>query len=293
MRRLVAFLLVFGGVVSVGFAGERALHYFVNDSISVEINDYEYVYDQIRYRYGTSTWIDNLYHLSVAFWDGSTIWEYNTTTRPNGFSGLVEVEDWTFSGPDPHSSAHVILGDDATTPSFTIEMTIRMEGDGFKGIRTDFVIRAVSGSLSGAKLYLYGDPKVSGDDWTNRGAYSASNDLFYIYDVDNTPNLAWGVSRSCAGTCADLQMHYYGHQYSGSYGTEPMRAYMLTGDNYPDLVDGSSGNQVAGWNWDLGSFSGSVELTVYMGVGTSLADLVEEIRAPIFRDGFEDGTRWW
>ncbi len=270
------------------------LHYFVNDSISIEINDYEYPYDQIRYLHGTSTWINNLYNLKIAFWDGSTIWEYNTTTIPNGFTGLKEVQSWTVTGTDPHQTAHVILGDHATTPSFTIDLTIHMEGDGFKGFRSDYVITAVTGSLSNAKLYLYGDPRISNDDWTNRSAYSAAEDLFYVYDIANTPNLWWGVARSCVAPCDSPPMHYYGHHYTGSYGTDPMRAYMTAGSNLPDIADNTEGNQVAAWNWDLGTFSGSVSFTIYMGLGTDLADLVEEVKAPIFRDGFETGgAGWW
>ncbi|MEE4271178.1 MAG: hypothetical protein V2I67_05870 [Thermoanaerobaculales bacterium] len=293
MRKLWIVLLV---VVAAGTASttsaSRALHYFENDKISIEVNDYEYPYDQIRYLHGTSNWINNLYHLKLAFWDGSQIWEYNTTTLPNGFTGLVEVQDWVVSGADPVQTAHVVLGDHATTPSFTIDLTIHMEGDGFKGVRSDYVITAVTGSLSGAKLYLYGDPRISNDDWTNRS--TVTQGLFHVYDTANTPNLWWSVATNCGAGCSAIPVHYYGHHYSGSYGTEPLRGYMLTGSNLPDLANNDEGNQVAGWNWDLGSFSGSVSFTIYMGVGTSFADLQHEVQAPIFRDGFESGTTdWW
>lgn len=293
MRRLSLTVLISLVVCTTGPAwGSRTLHYFENDLISIEVNDYEYPYDQIRYLYGTSTWINNMYHLKLAFWDGSEIWEYNTTTLPNGFSGLHEVQGWVVTGTDPHQSAHVVLGDHATNPTFTIALTIRMEGDGYKGVRSEYTITAVSGSLSEAKLYLYGDPRISNDDWTNRSRHS--DGLFHVYDVANTPNLWWGVARNCAEPCASIPVHYYGHHYSGSYGTEPMRSYMLVGANLPDLADNTEGNQVAGWNWDLGSFSGSVSFSVYMGLGTSFTDLQNEVQAPIFRDGFESGdTIWW
>ena len=69
-----------------------------------------------------------------------------------------------------------------------------------------------------------------------------------------------------------------------------MRDLMVQGLNYPDTATSTLGDQMAGWNWDLGSFNGSLRFTVYTGLGTSLADLAGQV-TPIFVDGFEDGTQ--
>ncbi len=283
-------VLVIAGVPSL-VAEEKALHYWENDLIKTEVNDYEYPYDQISYRYSSPEWVSNLVELKVALWDGSSVWEYNTTKLPNGFNGMVEVQDWTFSGSGANQFAHVVLGDHLTTPSFTVDVTIHMEGNGSKAIRSDFVITSIGGSLPGAKLYLYGDPNVSGNLSSDRSAYDSSHGLCYAYDPTTTPHLYFGLA-PVTGT--QLAMHYYGHLWSGTYGTEPMRAYMLSGQDLPDVSTATAGDQVVGWSWSLGTVSGSVGLTVYMGVGASLADLIGEVWAPIHRDGFESGnTSWW
>lgn len=293
-RRVILVTLV-AAAVAVGW-GSKALHVMENDEIKVEINDYEYPYDQIEYLQGTSNWIENLYHLKLAFWDGGQIWEYNTTTLPNGFSRLVEVQDWSFTGTDPNRQGHVRLGDHATTPGFTIDLTVRMEGDGVKAVRSDFVIDlAPSKTLrSSPKLYLYGDPKVSGSDWTNRSAYRASRNVFYVYDTDTTPNLYFGLYSPQADLAPRYRSRHMGAPYTGAYGTELLRAYISTGQNLPNTVSATAGNKVAAWSWDLGTTGGNRELTVYMGLGTSVADLADEIHAPLFLDGFESGgTAAW
>ncbi len=294
MPRLVVLALV-ASLTPPVLAGE-ALHVMENNEIKVEINDYEYPYDQIEYLEGVSTWIENLYHLKLAFWDGGQIWEYNTTTLPNGFQRLVEVQDWTFGGTDPWRWAHVRLGDHPTGPGFTIDLTITMEGHGTKAIRSDFVIDVTASEAlrSSPKLYLYGDPKVSGSDWTNTSGYRRWRDLFYVCDTQTTPNLYFGLSSPQARQWGGYPMSFYGHAYGGSYGTEQMRTYMITGQSFPMITNPTAGNQVAGWSWNLGGGTANRTLTVYMGLGTSVQDLGDEIHAPLFVDGFDSGdTTVW
>lgn len=294
-RQILVGVVVIAATVSVGW-GAKALHVMENNEIKVEINDYEYPYDQIEYLYGASTWIENLYHLKLAFWDGGEIWEYNTTTLPNGFSRLVEVQDWSFTGTDPNRVAHVRLGDHATTPTFTIDLTIRMQGNGVKAIKSDFVIdmTAAKTTRSSPKLYLYGDPKVSGSDWTNRSGYRGWRNVFYVFDTQTTPNLYFGLYSPQADTGPHYRCSFQGTAYTGSYGTELIRNYMVTGQNLPNQVNNTAGNQVGAWAWDLGTGTANRAFTVYMGLGTSIDDLADEVHAPIFLDGFESGntSRW-
>jgi hypothetical protein len=287
---ILAFVAMMFGATAPASAQDLALHYWENDSIKTEVNDYEYPYDQISYRYGTPLWVSNLVELRLALWNGSEVWEYNTTKQVNGFYILTEVEDWTFSGAGPHQFAHVVLGDHAAVPTFTIDLTIHMEGNGSKAIRSDIVVSGVSGTMSGAKLYLYGDPNVSGNLTNDRVAYDASHGLFYAYDSTTTPNLFFGLAHA---TGTQLAMHYRGHVWTTPWLILDNIRY---GQNLPDTGPAGAGDQVAGWNWDLGTVAagGSANLTFYMGVGTSLNDLVNEVWAPLHRDGFESGdTSWW
>lgn len=287
---IVACVVMVIAAVAPVSAQDRALHYWENDSIKTEVNDYEYPYDQISYKYGTPLWVSNLVELRLALWTGAEVWEYNITKQVNGFHILTEVQDWTFSGGGAHQFAHVVLGDHETTPTFTIDLTIHMEGNGTKAIRSDIVVHGVSGTLSGAKLYLYGDPNVSGNLTNDRLAFDASHGLFYVYDSATTPNLYFGLAHASGTPHA---MHYRGHLWTSPW---PILDNIRSGQSLPDTAPAGAGDQIAGWSWDLGTLAagGSAELTVYMGVGTSLGDLVNEVWAPLHRDGFESGdTSWW
>jgi hypothetical protein len=305
LKSLIGSSVVLLLCVSSSLAWEnKSLLRMINDKIQVEINDYEYPYDQISYDKDLGpdpvedrTWVSNLVDFKIAFWDGSgETYEYNTTKRPNEFAALVEVVDWTYGASDPENTklAHVVLGDHATTPRFTIELTITMQGANTNSIRSDFVITRMPGetTLTGAKLYLSGDPNVNGSLASDRSAYYAARDLFYVYDNSKSPALYFGCNTSSADQ-SRFPMHYHGHHWEVPYGTLTMRTQMDAGANYLDIVNSTLGDQVAGWNWDLGNITGTVRFSVFIGLGLSVEDLAIEV-TPVFLNDFESGdTTLW
>ncbi len=265
-----------------------ALYTMSNDTISVILNDVRYPLDDFDFPFGT-THIHNLY---IGLYDGLTGYYFNDFVQ-GGNSPLVLIGGVIEAGTAPDQTVTMTFADTDPPTRFTIELFVEMLGDGTHGIRSTATITNLlpGQSLENAKFYVFSDVVVTAGDGGDVTAYDSNSGIFYAYDNINSPNTWFGVHGN-----ARYPLHYEGHAYQGPVGLAPFHAALVAGANLTDIVESTPQDQVAGWNWDLGTIVDTATVGFAIAAHSDLASLIEALEASIpeetiliFGDGFESG----
>lgn len=270
-----------------------AIHTMANDTISVIFNDVRYPLDDFDFPAGT-THINNLY---IGLYDGLTGYYFNDFVQ-GGNSSLILVGDVVQAGTAPDQTVTMTFADADPPTRFTIELFVEMLGDGSHGIRsTATITNLLQGqSLENAKFFVFSDVLVSAGDGGDVTAYDSDSNIFYAFDTVNSPNTWFGVHANDR-----YPLYYEGRAYQAPVGLAPFHAALVVGANLTNVVDSTPQDQVAGWNWDLGTVGGTATVGFAIAAHSDLASLIETLEASIpertdsiFADGFESGdTSAW
>ncbi len=270
-----------------------AIYTMSNDTISVILNDVRYPLDDFDFPFGT-THLNNLY---IGLYDGLTGYYFNDFVQ-GGNSPLVLIGGVVEAGTAPDQTVMMTFADTDPPTRFTIELFVEMLGDGTHGIRATATITnlLMGQSLANAKFYVFSDILVSAGDGGDVTAYDSTSGIFYGYDDINSPNTWFGVHGN-----GRYPLHYEGHAYEGPVGLAPYHAALVAGTNLTDIVESTPQDQVAGWNWDLGTITDTAPVGFAIAAHSDLASMIEALEASIpegmhsiFADGFESGdTSAW
>lgn len=265
-----------------------ALFSMANDTISVLMNDARFPLDDFDLPNGT-THINNLY---IGLYDGSTGYYFNDFVQ-GGNSSLILIGDVVEGGTAPNQTVTMTFADADPPTRFRIELVVEMLGNGAHGIRCTAVVTnlLMDQSLENAKFFVFSDVLVAAGDSNDVTAFDGDSGIFYAYDDTSSPNTWFGVHGN-----DNYPMHYEGRAYQGPVGLAPFHAALVAGNNLTDIVESTPQDQVAGWNWDLGSIDDTATVGFAIAAHTSLPSLIEALEvslpepaAPIFADGFESG----
>lgn len=296
MKRIIAVILCLLPVAPNAAAKDlptEADSYFAiypmsNDTISVILNDVRYPLDDFDFPVGT-THIHNLY---IGLYDGLTGYYFNDFVQ-GGNSPLVLIGGVVEGGAPPDQTLTMTFADMDPPARFTIELLVEMLGNATHGIRaTATITNLLQGqSLENAKFYVFSDVLVSAGDGGDVTAFDSASGIFYAYDDTNSPNTWFGVHGN-----GRYPLHYEGHAYQGPVGLAPFHAALVAGNNLTDIVESTPQDQVAGWNWDVGTIANSTTVGFAIAAHSDLASLIETLEASvpedtalIFADGFESG----
>jgi hypothetical protein len=254
-----------------------------NDTISVILNDVRFPLDDFDLPVGTT----HFWNMYVGFFDGTTGYYFSDSPQ-TGLTALQLVSPVTVTGVDPNKTISMTFADNNPAALFTIDFSVTMLGDGSNGVHCVATITALAKNraLNNSKFYLYTDLAIAASDPNDVTAFNSEDGIFFAFDELDSPN-TWFGCHSESG----YPLHYQGLPYSG--GAETLRTAILGGNNFTDTVNTNPEDQVAGWNWDLGTVDGVTEVHIaiaanvdYSSLRTSLLDALPNV---IFFDGFESG----
>ncbi|MEO1084604.1 MAG: hypothetical protein AAFY88_10195 [Acidobacteriota bacterium] len=270
----------------------RAIFNLDNDTISVILNDVRYPVDDFDFPAGT-THINNLY---IGLFDGVTGYYFNDFVQ-GGNSSLILIDDVVLGGVAPTQTATLTFADADPPTRFTIELFVEMLGDGSHGLRLTATITNLAGQpLDNAKFFVFSDVLVGATEGGDVTAFDADSGIFYAFDNTNSPNTWFGVHSN-----GRYPLYYEGRAYQGPVGLAPFHAALVTGANLSNTVETTPQDQVAAWNWDLGSITATATVGFAIAAHTDLASMVESLEASVpdrmdlvFTDDFESGdTSSW
>ncbi len=292
---MVAFtaVSVSAAVFSPGAAQGLATFAMGNDTISVILNDARYPLDDFDFPHGTT----HIWNLNLGLYDGSTGYYFNDFVQ-GGNSSLVLIGGMVPAGAPPKETVTMTFADADPPARFTIELLVEMLGNGSHGIRSTATITNLlqDQSLDNAKLYLFTDLVLSGGDSGDVTAFDSDSGIFHAYDTTSSVNTWFGVHGNDR-----YPLHYEGRAYQGPVGLAPFHAALVSGSNLTDIVEDVPQDQVAAWNWDLGTVSDVATVGFAIAAHGDLASLIATLEASIpeendaiFADGFESGdTSVW
>ncbi len=275
-----------------------ATYNMANDTIAVIMNDVRFPLDDFDFPANT-THINNLY---IGFYDGLTGYYFNDFVQ-GGNSSLVLIGGVVEAGTEPSQSITMTFGDANPPSRFTIELLVEMLGNGSHGLRATATITNLlegsnlgGSSLENTKLYVFSDIAINASESGDTTAYDQASGIFYAFDDTSSPNTWFG----CHGN-GDFPFYYAGFRYEGPPGLAPFHAAIVEGSNLSNVVNSTPEDQVAGWNWDIGSITDSVTVGFAIAAHDSLSNLVDALQSSvpastttIFVDGFESGdTSAW
>jgi len=270
MKKFVAVLVFTGALTGMASAEDKqsardpdAVFTMTNDTISVVLNDVRYPFDDFDFPLGTT----NFWNMYLGFYDGANGYYFNDPAS-DGCLPLVLIGSVVETGSDPDKTISLTLADADPPTRFTIDLEISMLGDGTNGVRCVATITNLAKSrvLDNCQLYLITDLAVAAGDPGDVTAFDAGDGIFYAYDSTNAPN-TWFGCHSNSG----YPLHYQGLPYSG--GMTTLRTAITSGNTLADSVTASPQDQVAGWNWDIGTVDGATIVQFSLAAGSDYSSL--------------------
>ena len=278
MKICVAILVITAVWVGVGLAEDKedvrdpnANYTMTNDTISVILNDVRYPLDDFDFPLGTT----NLWNMYIGFYDGAAGYYFNSPAS-DGCLELVLIGSVVETGTDPDKTISMTFADADPPTRFTIDLEISMLGNGTYGVRGEATITNLvkARALDNCKFYLITDLSLVAGDPDDVTAYDAGDDIFYAYDSTNAPNV-WFGCHSDTG----FPLHYQGLPYSG--GMTTLRTAIAGGNNFADSVTSAPQDQVAGWNWDIGTVDQAINLAFSIAANSDYPSLATSLMSTV------------
>ncbi|MEO1370821.1 MAG: hypothetical protein AAFX50_26870, partial [Acidobacteriota bacterium] len=239
----------------------RAIFTLDSDTLQVILNDVRYPVDDFDFPAGI-THINNLY---IGLYDGVTGYYFNDFVQ-GGNSSLVLIDQVVLGGVSPMQTATMTFADADPPERFTIELFVEMLGDGAHGIRlTATITNRTATALANAKFFVFTDVLIGAGEGGDVTAFDGESGIFYAFDAVNTPNTWFGVHSN-----GRYPLYYGGHPYQPPVGLAPFHAALVSGSNLTNIVETTPQDQVAGWNWDLGSITDTATVGFAIAAHTDL-----------------------